>query len=51
MKVKRCSKCGEVGHYKNICQNPCADFDVDFEGDIVTFENLLWNSNGKGNLT
>jgi len=33
-KVKRCSKCGEVGHYKNTCQNPRADLDADYGGGM-----------------
>jgi len=34
-KVKRCSKCDQVGHYKNTCRNPQADFDIDYKGDLV----------------
>ena len=39
--VKRRSKCGEVGHYKNTCRNPRADFDADYKGDVVAFDDLL----------
>lgn len=38
---KRCSKCSEVGHYKNTCRNPRADFDADYEGDLVDVADLL----------
>jgi len=41
VKVRKCSKCGEVGHYKNTCRNPCVDFDTDFEVDVFTFKNLF----------
>ena len=39
--VKRCPKCGEVGHYKNTCQNPRADLDADYGGDVVAIDDLL----------
>jgi len=39
--VKRCSKCGEMGHYKNTCRSPRADFDVGYEGDVVAINDLL----------
>jgi len=39
--MKRCSKCHETGHYKNTCRNPRADFDTDYEGNVVAVEDLL----------
>ena len=39
--VKRFSKCGDVGHYKNTYRNPRAKFDADSEGDVVAVEDLL----------
>ena len=41
VRTKRCSKCHETGHYKNTCRNPRADFDADYEGDLVAVEDLL----------
>ena len=41
VKVQRCSKCGEEGHYRNTCRNPRADFDEGYEGDVVQFEDLF----------
>ena len=41
LKARRCSKCGESGHYKNTCRNPRADFDADYPGDVVSAEELL----------
>ncbi|KAJ8433208.1 hypothetical protein Cgig2_023160 [Carnegiea gigantea] len=35
VKARRCSKCGELGHYKNTCRNSRADVDADYVGDIV----------------
>ena len=35
VQLRRCSKCRELGHYKNSCRNPRADFDADYEGDVV----------------
>jgi len=35
VKVRRCSKCGEEGQYRNTCRNSGADFDV------VQFEDLF----------
>ena len=40
-RLKRCSKCGEPGHYKNTCRNPRADFHDDDDGYIVPFEELV----------
>jgi len=40
-RLKRCSKCGEPGHYTNSYRNPRADFDDDDEGYVVPFEELL----------
>ena len=31
----------ETGHYKNKYRNPRADFDADYEGDVVVVEDLL----------
>ena len=41
VQLRRCSKCRELGHYKNSCRNPRADFDADYEGDVVAVEDLL----------
>ena len=41
VRVKRCSKCGEPGHYKNSCRNRRADFADDDEGYVVAFEELV----------
>ncbi|KAJ8424121.1 hypothetical protein Cgig2_009705 [Carnegiea gigantea] len=38
---RRCSKCGEIGHTRRTCRNPRADFDANYEGDIVEVEALL----------
>ncbi|KAJ8447200.1 hypothetical protein Cgig2_030431 [Carnegiea gigantea] len=38
---RRCSKCGEVGHTRHTCRNPRADFDANYEGDVVKVEDLL----------
>ncbi|KAJ8423071.1 hypothetical protein Cgig2_009340 [Carnegiea gigantea] len=40
-KVRRCSKCGDVGYYRNTYRNPCADFDVGHAGDVVPAEELF----------
>ena len=37
----RCSKCGKVGHTKRTCCNPCADFNSNYEGDVVPIKDLL----------
>ena len=39
--TNRCSKCHEAGHKRNTCRNPRADFDADYEGDLVLVEDLL----------
>ncbi|KAJ8430623.1 hypothetical protein Cgig2_021585 [Carnegiea gigantea] len=41
LKPRRCSKCGDLGHYKNTCRNPRADFDADYPGDVVPVEDLF----------
>ena len=41
VRLKRCSKCGEHGHYKNTCRNTWADFDANDKGDVVLVEDLL----------
>jgi len=35
VKLRRCSKCREEGHYGNTCRNPRADFDAGYKADIV----------------
>ncbi|KAJ8438307.1 hypothetical protein Cgig2_018787 [Carnegiea gigantea] len=40
-KVRRCSKCGEVGHTRYTCRNPRADFNASYEGDVVEVEDLF----------
>ena len=40
-KVRRYSKCGEVGHTRHTCHNGRADFDPTYEGDVVQIEKLL----------
>ncbi|KAJ8443355.1 hypothetical protein Cgig2_015836 [Carnegiea gigantea] len=34
-KRRECSKCGEVGHTRRTSRNPRADFDANYEGDVV----------------
>lgn len=41
LKARRCSKCGDLVHYKNTCRNPRADFDVDYPSDVVPVEDLF----------
>uniref|UniRef100_A0A7C8YUM5 CCHC-type domain-containing protein n=1 Tax=Opuntia streptacantha TaxID=393608 RepID=A0A7C8YUM5_OPUST len=41
VRTNRCSKCHEPGHKRNTCRNPRADFDADYEGDLVSVEDLL----------
>jgi len=36
----RCFKCG-VGHTRRTCRNPRADFNSNYEGDVVAVEDLL----------
>jgi len=38
---RRCLQCHEVGHYKNTYNNPRADFDGDYAGDVVSGDDLL----------
>lgn len=40
-RFRRCSKCGKVGHTRRTCRNPRADFDANYEGDIMEVEDLL----------
>jgi len=42
VKLQRCSKCKQEGHYRNTCRNPRADFDAGYDGDVVHVEDLLW---------
>ena len=41
VRVHRCSKCHEIGHYKNTCRNPRADFDDHYAGDVVSGDDLV----------
>ncbi|KAJ8428044.1 hypothetical protein Cgig2_007621 [Carnegiea gigantea] len=50
IRPRRCSKCGEVGHTRRTCCNPHADFDANYEGDVVEVEDLLDGSYVPGNL-
>ena len=45
VRPRRCSKCHDLGHYKNTCRNPRANVDDDYLRDVVTTEDLL-----QGNL-
>jgi len=38
---RRCSKCGEVGHTRRTCRNPHADFNSNYEGDVIAIADLL----------
>ena len=50
-KVRRCLKCGEVGHIRCTYRDPRADFDVSYEGDVVQIEDLLDGSSIAGKTT
>ncbi|KAJ8422350.1 hypothetical protein Cgig2_015345 [Carnegiea gigantea] len=39
--VRKCSKCGEVRHYRNMCRNPRANFNADETTVIVPVEDLF----------
>jgi len=41
IKLRRCSKCGEEGHYRSTYRNPRADFNVGHKGDLVHLEDSL----------
>ena len=41
LKPRRCSKCGDLGHYKNTCRNLRADVDADHPGDVVAVEDVF----------
>ncbi|KAJ8435759.1 LOW QUALITY PROTEIN: hypothetical protein Cgig2_003181 [Carnegiea gigantea] len=41
VQARRCSKCGEVGHYRNTCRNPRADFNADETNVVVPVEDLF----------
>ncbi|KAJ8429581.1 hypothetical protein Cgig2_023787 [Carnegiea gigantea] len=41
VQVLKCSKCGEVGHYRNTCRNPRADFNADETTVVVPVEDLF----------
>jgi len=42
---RRCSKCGEVGHTRRTCRNPRADFNSNYEGDVVEWR-TYWMVHG-----
>ena len=37
----KCSKCEEVGHYRNTWRNPCADFNADETTVLMPMEDLF----------
>jgi len=41
VKLRRCSKYGKEGHYRNTCRNPRANFNAGYKGDVVHVEDLL----------
>ena len=41
VKLRRCSNCGEEGHYRNTCRNPRADFNSGYDGYVLLMEDLL----------
>ncbi|KAJ8426900.1 hypothetical protein Cgig2_024391 [Carnegiea gigantea] len=41
IRCRKCFKYDEVGHTRRTCRNPCADFNANYEGDVVEVENLL----------
>ena len=41
VKLRRCSNCGEEGHYRNTCRSPRADFSSVYDGHVVVMEDLL----------
>ena len=41
VQIRRCSKCGESGHYRSMCRNPRADFNADDRGVLVAVEDLF----------
>jgi len=41
VKLRRCSKCKEEGHYRNTCRNPRADVDAVYDGHVVHYEDFL----------
>ncbi|KAJ8435614.1 hypothetical protein Cgig2_012268 [Carnegiea gigantea] len=41
VQMRRCSKCGEGGHYWSTCRNPRADFNTDDRGVLVAVEDLF----------
>jgi len=41
VQMRRCSKCGEGGHYRSTCRNPRADFNADDRGVLITVEDLF----------
>ncbi|KAJ8419655.1 LOW QUALITY PROTEIN: hypothetical protein Cgig2_016952 [Carnegiea gigantea] len=44
MQGTRCTKYSEVGHTRRTGRNPCADFDANYEGDVLEVEDLLDDS-------
>ncbi|KAJ8432093.1 hypothetical protein Cgig2_001174 [Carnegiea gigantea] len=41
VQIRRCSKCGEGGHYRSTCRNPRSDFNADNRGVLVAVEDLF----------
>ena len=41
IQVRKCSKCREVGNYRNTCRNPRADFNTDETTVVVLVEDLF----------
>ena len=41
LKPRRCSKCGDLRHYKDTCRNLRAVVDADYPGDVVAVEDLF----------
>jgi len=42
VRVHWCSKCHEIGHYKNNCRNPRADFDDHYAGQGMLLLGTIW---------
>jgi len=41
IRSQRCSKCSEVGHTRRTFRNAQANFDANYEGDVVKVEDLF----------
>jgi len=48
LRMRRCSKCSEVGHTRRTCRNSYGDFDATYEGDVVQVEDLFDDSYAAG---